>query len=173
MKSRLRHLLFAFAFLFAAAAAWADANRPSLVVAISIDQFRYDYLERFRPFFGPGGFNLLLERGANFVDCHHTHSHTKTGPGHAVMLTGVCANLNGIVANDWIDRATFERVSCVGDTSVEILGLPPPTGPRASGIYDPYLGRSPRNLLAATVGDELKLTRGGRPKVIVRAPSIR
>jgi hypothetical protein len=165
MKTSLQRFLFTFAFLLTAAAR-AETNQPSLVVVVSIDQFRYDYLERFRPFFGAAGFNLLLERGANFADCHHTHSHTKTGPGHAVMLTGVCANLNGIVANDWIDRATFERVSCVGDTDVQIIGLPPPTGPRASGIYDPYLGRSPRNLLAATVGDELKITHGGRPKVI-------
>jgi hypothetical protein len=82
------------------------------------------------------------------------------------MLTGVHANLNGIIGNDWIDRSTLERVSCVGDPSVAVVGLPVPTGPRLPGIDDPYLGRSPAYLTATTVGDQLKLARGGQPKVI-------
>ncbi len=141
-------------------------DRPALVVAISIDQFRADYLERFRDHFGPAGFRLFLEQGAYFTDCHYRHSQTKTGPGHAVMLTGVHANFNGIIANDWLDRNSFERVSCVGDAASPIVGLPPSTAPRLPGLDDPYMPRSPRNLLVTTVGDELRLARGGRPKVI-------
>ncbi|SDS30889.1 alkaline phosphatase family protein [Opitutus sp. GAS368] len=139
---------------------------PRLVVVISIDQCRADYLERFRPFFGPDGFNRLLGGGAVFTDCHQRHSVTKTAPGHAVMLSGVHANQHGVIANDWLDRDSFERVSCVGDKRVEIVGLPPSSAPRLPGIDDPYLGRSPRNLLVATVGDELKKAGAGRPKVI-------
>jgi hypothetical protein len=147
--------------------AWhlAAAERPALVVVISIDQFRADYLQRFRDHFGAGGFNLLLERGADFVDCHQKHSYTKTAPGHAVMLTGVHANLNGIIANDWIDRDTMKLISAVGDPGVRVLGLPPSSN-KISGVDDPYLPRSPKHLLAATVGDVLKINRGGRPKVI-------
>lgn len=147
-------------------AATLNAAVPALVVVISIDQFRADYLERFRPHFGAGGFNLLLEQGADFVNCHYRHSHTKTAPGHAVMLTGVYANINGIIANDWIDRRTFEQVGCVGDPAEKIVGLDAAPRTRFPGINDPLLGRSPRKLLVTTVGDELKLCRGGRPKVI-------
>lgn len=151
----------------AASAAWLrSAEPPALVVVISIDQFRADYLERFRPHFGPGGFNLLLERGASFVDCHYRHSVTKTGPGHAVMLTGVHANIHGIIGNEWIDRDTFAQVSCVGDPCVQPVGLPPATAPSLPGPDNPDLPRSPKNLLAPTVGDELKLAHGGLPKVI-------
>ena len=139
---------------------------PALVVVISVDQLRADYLERFREHFGPGGFTLLLEQGANFTDCHYRHSVTKTAPGYAVMLTGVHADLNGIFGNDWLDRGSFERVSSVGDPSEQIVGLPPSSAPRLPGIDDPYLGRSPRKLLVATVGDELKKARAGHPKVI-------
>jgi hypothetical protein len=142
------------------------AEPPALVVVVSIDQFRADYLARFRPHFSPGGFNLLLEQGANFVDCHYRHSATKTGPGHAVMLTGVHADVHGIIGNDWIDRDTFAAISCVGDPGVQVVGLPPSSAPRLPGVDDPYLPRSPKNLLVTTVGDELKLARGGRPKVI-------
>lgn len=161
---RLRILFAALCLL--PALADAGEERPALVVVISIDQFRADYLPRFSRFFGEGGFKLLLERGAHFADCHHAHSQTKTGPGHAVMLSGVHADLHGIIGNDWIDRATLARVSCVGDESAPVVGLPPPSGPRLPGIADPYLGRSPRNLLVSTVGDELKIARGGGPKVI-------
>ena len=142
------------------------AAAPALVVVISIDQFRGDYLERFRGHLGPGGFRLLMEQGAYFTDCHHRHSLTKTGPGHAVMLTGVHADINGIIGNDWIDQATLKVMSCVGDDAVEPVGLPPATEPEPPGPDNPAVPRSPRNLLVPTVGDELKLSRGGQPKVI-------
>ena len=79
--------------------------RPRLVVAISVDQLRADYIDRFRPFFGPGGFNLFLERGARFTQARYRHATTSTCPGHAVILTGSYADVNGIVANDWYDIA--------------------------------------------------------------------
>ncbi|HTO04999.1 MAG TPA: alkaline phosphatase family protein, partial [Opitutus sp.] len=168
MRSLQRRLLRSLVIVagFLGLAAGLRAVTPSLVVVISIDQFRGDYFDRFRQHFGAGGFNLFLDHGANFVDCHFRHSHTKTGPGHAVMLTGVHANLNGIIGNDWIDRGTLQRVSCVGDPSVAVVGLPPPAGARLPGIDDPYLARSPVQLTTTTVGDQLKLARGGQPKVI-------
>ena len=165
---RLRPSSFLFAFLLplaCVAPVVRAADRPALVVVISIDQFRADYLERFRTHFGNDGFRLLMEKGADFVDCHYQHSNTKTGCGHAVMLTGVHADVHGIIANDWIDPVTLERTSCVGDNSVQILGLPAGI-PHLPGIEDPYMGRSPRNLMVTTVGDELRLARGGLPKVI-------
>ena len=66
----------------------AFPNRPKLVVVLVIDQFRYDYLARFRPYFGPNGFNMLLDSGAVFMDCRYDYATTFTGPGHATLLTG-------------------------------------------------------------------------------------
>ncbi len=37
---------------------------PKLIVVVVIDQFRGDYLERYRDQFGDGGFRLLLDHGA-------------------------------------------------------------------------------------------------------------
>lgn len=166
MKSALSvRILFLVFVCLAPRLGAAAETKPALVVVISIDQFRYDYLNRFDRYFGDGGFHLI-QQGANFVDCHHAHSFTKTGPGHAVMLTGVHANVHGIIANDWIDRASLLRVSCVGDPSVQMVGLPADLGAFLPGYQDPHLGRSPRNLLVTTVGDELKLDTGGRSKVI-------
>ncbi|HWA26612.1 MAG TPA: alkaline phosphatase family protein [Lacunisphaera sp.] len=163
MTATYRRLALCFILLFALARLPAA---PALVVVISIDQFRADHLERFRPHFGPGGFRLLMEQGAYFVDCHHRHAFTKTGPGHAVMLTGVHADLNGIIGNDWLDRETLKTISCVGDESVQPVGLPDSKEPELPGPENPALPRSPRNLLATTVGDELKMAHAGQPKVI-------
>lgn len=137
---------------------------PSLVVAISIDQFRHDYLERFAAYFGPDGFRRLQEQGADFVDCHYRHSITYTGPGHAVILTGVHANVGGIIANEWLEGEAMTRVNCVEDRGVTILGRAADDG--ATATEAAARGRSPRHLLVDTVGDELKLARANRPRVI-------
>jgi predicted AlkP superfamily pyrophosphatase or phosphodiesterase len=165
----IRHTLFLVISLIACAPAFVLAAAPSaaaLVVVITIDQFRADYLARFRPHFVPGGLNLLLEQGAQFTDCRYRHAVTKTAAGHAVVLTGVHANSHGIINNAWIDRATMKRVNCVDDDTVQILGRADDRGGvRLPGTVVP-IGASPRRLLATTVGDELKLIRGGRSKVI-------
>lgn len=160
----LRVLVFLAAIVSVAEAAPAPQARPALVVVLSIDQFRGDYLTHFRPYFGPDGFNRLMS-GAMFADCHHLHSYTKTGPGHASLLTGVHADVHGIIANDWRDRNTFNPVSCVGDDHEQVVGLPASATPRLPGVNNPYMGRSPRNLLADTIGDELKAQPGSRSRV--------
>ncbi len=139
---------------------------PALVVVITIDQFRGDYLDRFRAHFVPGGFRLLLEQGANFTDCRYRHAVTKTAAGHAVVLTGVHANQHGIINNAWVDRATMKRVNCVEDDTVRLLGRAEEKGGARPPAALAPKGASPWRLLATTVGDELKIARGGRSKVI-------
>src|SRR5947208_2899108 len=56
--------------------------RPKLIVIIVIDQFRGDYLERYRDQFGEGGFRLFLDHGAYFSNCFYNYANTRTGPGH-------------------------------------------------------------------------------------------
>lgn len=159
-----RSLLAAAALL--AAGALARAAEPALVVVITIDQFRADYLPRFAPHFVPGGFRLLMEQGANFADCRYRHAVTKTACGHATVLTGVHANVHGIIANDWLDRDSLQRVNCVDDDATQVVGAPAPAGgARLPGKGGPRAA-SPRRLLATTVGDEFKLNRGPGPKVI-------
>jgi predicted AlkP superfamily pyrophosphatase or phosphodiesterase len=48
------------------------ASPPHLVVLLFGDQFRYDYLTRFRQFYS-GGLRYLLDRGAVFTDTHVGH----------------------------------------------------------------------------------------------------
>lgn len=159
-------MLLALAFFAPLAAAGVSDARPALVVVLTIDQFRGDYLARFGEHFGPGGFRLFLEQGANFTDCRYRHNVTKTACGHAVVLTGVHANVHGIVNNAWTDRETLRRVNCVEDSTVRIVGRPEARGGVRLPGAESIAGASPHRLLATTVGDELKLGRNGAAKVI-------
>src|SRR6202163_1122664 len=76
-------------------------GRPKLIVVIVIDQFRGDYLERYRDQLGEGGFRLLLDRGAYFADCYYNYANTMTAPGHATLFTGAYSSGHGILANEW------------------------------------------------------------------------
>lgn len=142
--------LFLGAVLVAAAAEEPKAP-PPLAVVISIDQCRADYLERFRPFFGQGGFERLLGAGMDFTECHQRHAVTNTAPGHATILTGVHANIHGIISNEWRDPVTLAPVGAVEDPNSPLVGYNPAPGEK------PRPGRSPHRLLATTVGDQLKL----------------
>ncbi|HYY99584.1 MAG TPA: alkaline phosphatase family protein [Pyrinomonadaceae bacterium] len=125
------------------------------MLLVAVDQFRYDYLERFGDLFAEGGIRRLLRGGASWSDANYDHAPTETAPGHATMLTGAWPSETGIIANDWYDRAEGRRVNNVGDDSVRLLG---------GGDKEP--ASSPRNLLCSTLGDELKLATNNRSRVV-------
>ncbi|HEY6242416.1 MAG TPA: alkaline phosphatase family protein [Pyrinomonadaceae bacterium] len=130
-------------------------KRPRLVLLIAVDQFRYDYLERFGDLFGPNGFKRLLRDGASWTQSNYDHMPTYTAPGHATMMTGAYPAETGIVGNEWPDRSTGKNVSSVSDTTVTSLGGAPD---------EP--ASSPKRLMSSTVGDELRLASNDRSKVI-------
>ncbi len=105
----------------ASAAAAEPAARPSLVVLVTIDQMRPDYLDRFGPQLR-GGLARLKNGGALFTNAHHDHAITETAPGHATLLSGRFPRSTGISANS----------AGVNDDSSELIGAPnlPGASPR-------------------------------------------
>jgi predicted AlkP superfamily pyrophosphatase or phosphodiesterase len=151
-------LLLLAALLPTVARAASLPPRPRLILFIAIDQFRADYLLRFerrflQPFGGKnadvGGFRFLMADGAYYPYGEYGILQSMTGPGHATMLTGAYPYQHGIPINYWYDETTHRTVSCVEDISAPLIGLEP-------NAVKPSMGASPRNLLASTVGDELK-----------------
>jgi len=136
---------------------------PKLVVVIVIDQFRGDYLERYRDQFGEGGFRLFLDHGANFTDCNYDYANTRTAPGHATLFTGAYSNGHGIIANEWWDPKKKKMVTSVEDDDTKLVGIPPDQTKEAQAKAK--AGASPHNLLADTLGDELKLATHGQSRV--------
>ena len=132
-----------------------EPKRPRLVLLIVVDQFRYDYLERFGDLFVPNGIKRLMRDGASWTQSNYDHMPTYTAPGHGTMMTGAYPAESGIIGNEWLDRASGKRITSVTDESVKVLG----GGPTE-------IGSSPSRLMASTVGDEMRLATNDRAKVI-------
>src|ERR1022692_4752704 len=145
--------------LIEAAFASAYNAHPKLIVVIVIDQFRGDYLERYRDEFGDGGFRLFLDRGAYFTDCNYDYANTRTAPGHATLFTGSSTSGHGLVANEWWDPQKKKRVTSVEDDSTKLVGVER-SRPVQAELGRGTPGASPHNLLSDTLGDELKLATG-------------
>jgi predicted AlkP superfamily pyrophosphatase or phosphodiesterase len=140
--------------------AWGSAydGHPKLIVILVIDQFRADYLDRYRADFKGRGFRLFLDKGAYFEDCYYDYANTKTAPGHSTIGTGAYTDGHGISSNEWwdLDRNKTRPVSSVEDDRYHIVGAPHPS-------QDP--GASPFNLRASTVGDSLRQATMGQSKL--------
>ncbi len=138
---------------------------PKLAIILVIDQFREDYLERYRADFKGRGFKLFLDKGAYFPDCYYDYANTKTAPGHSTIGTGAYSDGHGIANNDWWDlgRNKDRPITSVEDERYALVGMP--SGLIAGTASKPAPGSSPRNLRASTVGDELRLATAGQAKV--------
>ena len=155
-------IVSAFVVLFGvgldSARASAYDGKPKLVVILVIDQFRGDYLDRYRADFKTeDGFNLFLKKGAYFPECYYGYGNTMTAPGHSTIGTGAYTNGHNIGVNDWWDlsRSTAHMVSSVQDADYPLLGA----------SADAESGASPRNELASTIGDEVVLGTGGKARL--------
>ena len=127
--------------------------RPKLILALMIDQFRYDYLVKYRADYHEG-LARLLDEGAVFTNAHHDFFPTVTAVGHTSFMSGASPSVSGIIGNEWYDRATKSAVTSVSDESTQMVGGVPGA-----------TGSSPRRLLVSTLPDELKMS-GLASKVI-------
>lgn len=150
---RLTIVRIASLSLVAIACCFGAANlRPKLVVGIIIDQFRYDYLTRFRGDYH-GGLNQLLTQGADFTNAFYAQVPTVTAVGHSIFMSGAMPAVSGIVSNAWYDRDEAKVVTSVCDWSVKTVGGED-AGKGPSCTDD--APASPKRLLVSTVGDELR-----------------
>lgn len=137
--------VFSLFAVFLSALGLLGAEKPKLVVAIIVDQMRYDYLERAPEKFANEGFRLLLDRGAFMTAARFDYFPTVTAPGHASYLSGSGPALHSIIGNEWFDKRTGKDLYCCADTNVVAVGT---TNKSAM---------SPRNFVGATVADQMRL----------------
>ena len=147
--------LLPFIFLFVVSNLTAQ-QRPKLVVGIVVDQMKMEYLYRFQNDFSDNGFKRLMNDGYTFYNMHYNYMPTSTAPGHASIYTGTTPSVHGIMGNDWFNRKLGKEMYCTDDDSVSILG----DGKKDEGKM------SPKNLLATTITDELRLSTNFKGKVI-------
>lgn len=134
-----------------------EVDRPKLVVGIMVDQMRWDYLYRYYDRYGEGGFKRMLNNGFSCENTYINYIPTVTAIGHSSVYTGTTPAIHGIAGNDFIIQATGKSMYCTEDETVTPLG---------TAVGNAAGKMSPRNILASTITDELKLASNFRSKVI-------
>jgi hypothetical protein len=141
----------------------ADAYdaKPKLIVVLVFDQFRGDYLDRYRAEFkAKNGWNLFLKQGAHFTDCYYDYANLVTAAGHSTIGTGAYTDGHQIPLNEWYELGpdgNLREVSSVADDRYRLVGAPP-------GTKD-LTGASAHREMASTLGDELVLATNGKARV--------
>lgn len=131
----------------------AQTEKPRLVVLVIFDQLRPDYIEKWQPYFGEGGFQRFGREGATYTQCFYPYANTVTAAGHATIATGAPPRVHAIVSNEWWDRVAGKEISCVATTKFAQV----PAGGASS---------CPFNLRAETFADALKQATKGAAKVV-------
>lgn len=130
---------------------------PRLVVGITIDQLRSDYLQAYYPLYGDGGFKMLLEKGQVYSNVQYPFSPVDRASAMASVVTGTVPYNHGIIGEEWMSRNELHAVYCVDDKQYKGIDT------------DDY--SSPKHLLVSTIGDELKVATKGKAFVYSIAPN--
>ncbi len=153
MKKSCTLLLFLLGFYFGQS---QIIQKPKLVIGITVDQMRWDYLYRYETRFASnGGFKRLQNKGFSCENTMIPYTPTVTACGHASIYSGSIPAINGITGNSWFDNVYQQYVYCTDDSTVSPVGTTSVAGKM-----------SPVNMLSNSICDELKLATNFRSKVI-------
>jgi predicted AlkP superfamily pyrophosphatase or phosphodiesterase len=130
-------------------------RRPRLIVGITVDQMRYDYIERYWNDYSQRGFKRLINDGFICRNLQYNYMPTYTGPGHASIFTGTTPAYHSIIQNDWFERSSGKMMYCSSDSMVSGVGTASLAGKM-----------SPNNLKSETMGDAMELFFNDRSKII-------
>jgi hypothetical protein len=124
---------------------------PRLVVNITIDQLRSDFLEAYAPLYGETGFKKLMTQGRVYENASYPLVQPDRASAISTVLTGTVPYYHSIVGQSWINRETLRPQYCTEDN-------------RQNGIVGPH------HLAVSTLGDEMKVASDGKALVYAVAP---
>ena len=130
---------------------------PKLVVGLTIDQLRMEYIEAFSAMYGERGFKRLWREGRIYRNAEYDYQNVDRASAMASICTGTSPHLHGIIGNAWMDRSSLQVVNCVEDT-------------RFMGIYTSE-STSPYRLKVSNLSDELTIATQGTAEVYSIAPT--
>ncbi len=131
-------------------------STPKLIVGLTIDQLRTDYLEAFSALYGEKGLKRLWKEGRVYRNVEYSFAQPDRASAIAAIYTGTTPSANGIIANNWLDISSLRPVNCVDDASF-------------MGNYTNE-STSPSKLLTSTITDELKIATQGKGLVYAISP---
>ena len=156
MKERILTSLIT-AFVFATMQSQTSPIAPKLVIGLTIDQLRTDYMEAFSALYGERGFKRLLKEGCVYYNGEYDFINVDLSSSVAALYTGTTPYYNGILANRWMDRRSLRLVNSVSD-------------PSYMGIYTSEF-TSPQHLQVSTLSDELKVSTNGDAEIYSISPT--
>ena len=130
---------------------------PKLVVSITIDKLRGDYLHYCGYSFGERGFKRLLNEGLVYRQIQFEFPNINRASAIATLFTGTNPCYHGIVAEKKFDFESYREVSILYDKDF-------------LGNYTTE-NLSPLSLMCSTVGDELKMASNGKSEIFAVAPN--
>lgn len=154
--SRLRILLSSLVALVAIQMQAEAQKLPRLVVCISVDQLRSDYLRELVPLMGEGGLRRMLREGRVYDEVDFPFYPINQASATASLFTGVYPSVHGVEGSEVYHRSTGKTAPIFEDNA--------------------YLGNytrdnfSPRALVVPSLGDRLKEASAGRALVYSIAP---
>lgn len=129
---------------------------PKLVVGITIDQLRGDYLEMFGHTFGEKGFKRLLNGGLVYTDLEFDFPHLDRASTITTIFTGANPSYHGIIGEKKFVPDENREISSFADNNF--------AGYFTTERY------SPLAIKVSTIADELKIASGGQSDVFAFAP---
>jgi hypothetical protein len=129
---------------------------PRLVVGLTIDRLRSDYMEAFASLYGEKGFRRLQREGRVYRQAEFPFAAPDRAAAAAAVHTGATPSMNGIIGGQWLDAGSLRPIDATEDAAY--LGYY--TGENAS----------PAKLLASTIADELKVATEGKALVYAVSP---
>jgi len=152
----MKKILSSLIMLLAVTNLGAQQQVPKMVVCITVDQLRGDYLEYFYNTLGERGFKRLMNEGLVYRNIQFEFSDLDQASTFATLFTGSNPSFHGI-SNDKVYDFDKER-------EFSILNDPEFLGNYTKENY------SPKHLYSSTIGDELKIASKGRSDVYAIAP---
>ena len=96
MDNKVRKILSSLIAILAVTNMEAQQQVPRLVVCITVDQLRGDYIEYFYNTFGERGFKRLLNEGKVYSNIRFEFSNVEEATAFATLFTGSNPCFNGI-----------------------------------------------------------------------------
>ena len=144
------------ALTFGSLTAQNPSTAPKLVVTLTVDQLRTDYMEAFSSLYGNNGFKRLLREGKVFCQMEMPFKGADRASALATIYTGTTPSLHGIIAENWLNANTLRPINCTDDAAY-------------MGNYTDE-SSSPSFLLVSTLADELKIATHNKGMVYAIAP---
>lgn len=143
----MKKILVLFVILISCISLFAQTqsvNKPKLVVLITIDGLKSEHLSIMYDRLCSGGFKHILNHGTYVQNVEFNYVAKSSVSDVASICTATTPANNGIVGNKIFSDLSNNFVSIVDDKEYH-------------GIYS-SVGRSPKNLVATTFADNLKIT---------------